>query len=174
MARDVSGYVSPRIAEKDGTFAGIVVLAGNARPLEDLILDQAAYMNMPAKQLQILKEQAARVKALEQADADAPPLLGMPAPYLLDLKEYDPVAAARALTIPMLFLQGGRDFQVTDKDVTLWKAGLAGRKDVTFKTYPSLNHLFVAGEGKSTEAEYRKPGHVAAEVIDDIAKWIVK
>jgi len=44
---------------------------------------------------------------------------------------------------------------------------------VTFHNYPSLNHAFVAGEGKSTEAEYRKPGHVAPEAIDDIAKWIL-
>ena len=72
----------------------------------------------------------------------------------------------------MLFLQGERDFQVTMKDFALWKTGLAGRKDVTFHSFPTLNHLFVAGEGKSTEAEYRKPGHVAPEVIDDIAKWV--
>jgi hypothetical protein len=30
----------------------------------------------------------------------------------------------------------------------------------------------VAGEGKSTEEEYRKPGHVSVEVIDDIAKFV--
>jgi hypothetical protein len=40
------------------------------------------------------------------------------------------------------------------------------------KAYPTLNHVFVAGEGKSTEEEYRKPGHVSAEVIDDIAKFV--
>ena len=40
------------------------------------------------------------------------------------------------------------------------------------RTYPALNHLFVAGEGKSTEAEYRKTGHVAPEVIEDIAKFV--
>jgi hypothetical protein len=174
VARDLGGYASPRIAGDDEKLAGIVILAGNARPIEDLILDQAEYAGVTPKQLEALKLQAAKVKALEQADADAPPILGMPAPYLLDLKGYDPVAAARALTIPMLFLQGDRDFQVTSKDLALWKAGLAGRKDVTFKTYPALNHLFIAGEGKSTEAEYRKPGNVAPEVIDDIAKWIAK
>src|ERR1041385_4552384 len=172
LGHSLGGYVSPRIAEEDGKLAGIVVLAGNARPIEDLIVEQAEYLGMPAKQLEGLKAQAARVKALESADADAPKVMGMPVSYLLDLKGYDPVAAAKKLTVPMLFLQGERDFQVTTKDLALWKTGLAGRKDVTFKTYPALNHLFVAGEGKSTEAEYRKPGHVAPEVIDDIAKWI--
>jgi len=39
-------------------------------------------------------------------------------------------------------------------------------------SYPTLNHLFVAGEGKSLPTEYAKPGHVAAAVIEDIAKFI--
>jgi hypothetical protein len=41
--------------------------------------------------------------------------------------------------------------------MTLCKAALGTRKDVTFHSYPTLNHLFIADEGKSTELEYRKP-----------------
>jgi hypothetical protein len=40
------------------------------------------------------------------------------------------------------------------------------------RSYPKLNHLFVAGEGRSTPEEYDKPGHVSPEVIADIADWI--
>ena len=112
------------------------------------------------------------MKALDPADADAPSILGMPASYLLDLKGYDPAAQAKKLTIPILILQGERDFQVTMKDFGMWKAALGTRKDVTLQSFPTLNHLFVAGQGKSTEVEYRKPGHVAPEVIDVIAKWV--
>jgi len=50
----------------------------------------------------------------------------------------------------------------------MWKAGLAKNKGAATKSYPALNHLFVAGEGKSTAAEYAKPGHVAPEVIEDL------
>jgi len=32
----------------------------------------------------------------------------------------------------------------------------------------------VAGEGKSTGEEYRNAGHIAPEVIDDIAKWLAQ
>jgi fermentation-respiration switch protein FrsA (DUF1100 family) len=96
----------------------------------------------------------------------------MSVPYLLDLKSYDPVATAKKLTIPMLILQGERDFQTSMNDFNAWKTGLAARKDVTFHSFPALNHLFITGEGKSTEAEYRKPGHVEPEVIEEIAKWV--
>lgn len=172
LGHSLGGYAAPRIAADDGKLAGLIFLAANARHLEDLIVDQVEYLQMPAKDIAGVKEEAKRIKALEPADTDGPPLLGMPVSYLLDLKDYDPVAAAKKLTIPMLFLQGGRDYQVTMKDFVLWKTGLAGRKEVAFQDFPALNHLFEAGEGRSTEAEYRKPGHVAPEVIDAIAKWV--
>jgi hypothetical protein len=30
----------------------------------------------------------------------------------------------------------------------------------------------VAGQGKGTDADYQKPGHVAPEVVDEIAKFV--
>jgi uncharacterized protein len=172
LGHSLGGYAAPRIAGDDGKLAGLIFLAANARHLEDLIVDQVEYLQLPPAEIANVKEEARRIKALEPADSDSPPLLGMPASYLLDLKDYDPVVAAKKLTIPMLFLQGGRDYQVTMKDFALWKTGLAGRGNVAFQDFPSLNHLFETGEGRSTESEYRKPGHVAPDVIDAIAKWI--
>ena len=69
-------------------------------------------------------------------------------------------------------LQGERDYQVTLTDLERWRQALADRPNVKFIAYPKLNHLFVAGEGKSTPAEYSVPGNVAAGVIQDIAAWI--
>jgi fermentation-respiration switch protein FrsA (DUF1100 family) len=101
-------------------------------------------------------------------------LLGLPAAYFLDLKSYDPVAEARRLAIPMLFLQGERDFQVTMEDFGLWKKGLAGAKNITFQSYAALNGLFISGDGPASPAEYGKGGNVAPAVIDDIAGWVAK
>jgi len=44
---------------------------------------------------------------------------------------------------------------------------------VTFHSYAALNHLFIAGTGPSLPAEYQVPGHVAEDVIRDIATWIL-
>jgi fermentation-respiration switch protein FrsA (DUF1100 family) len=172
LGHSLGGYMAPRIAEQDGKLAGIMVLAANARPLEDVIVEQAAGLELPAQELAGVKAQAAKVKKLESADEDQPNMLGLPVAYWVDLKGYDPVALARKLAIPVLVLQGERDIQVSMKDFALWQAGLAGQKNAVEKSYASLNHLFVAGEGKSTEAEYRKPGHVAPEVIDEAAKFV--
>ena len=172
IGHSLGGYVAPRIAEQDGKLAGIVLMAGNARPLEDLLVDQVTYMGITGKQLENAKAIQANVKKLEKGDEDSPSLVGVPASYWLDLKGYDPAAAAKKLGIPMLILQGERDYQVTMADFALWKAAVGTSKGVVMKSYPALNHLFVAGEGKSLPAEYSRPGHVAPAVIEEIAKFV--
>jgi len=181
----LGGYLAPRIAAEDAKLAGVIVMAANQRPLEDLMLDEVQTLVVigkdgkptPAvtgKDLEQAKAAVARIKNLEQNDTDAPAILGLPAAYWLDLKGYDPAAEARKLSMPILILYGERDFQVPKVDFDLWKSGLAGRKNVTARSYPALNHAFVSGSGPSTEQEYRKPGHVAPEVVDDIAKFVGK
>jgi uncharacterized protein len=182
IAHSLGGYALPRIAKQDGKVSAAVVLAGNSRPIEDVALDGASY-TMQLKptltpeeknRLDGLKAEVARVKQLDPAKSNPPVVMGLPVGYLLDLKSYDPVAESRVLPFPILYLQGQRDFQVTMKDFDLWKAGLAAKKNATFRTYPQLNHLFIPGEGKPTPAEYRVPGNVSPQVITDIAAFLAK
>lgn len=65
-----------------------------------------------------------------------------------------------------------RDFQVTVEDFDGWREALAGSRKTTFKLSPGLNHLFEAGTGPSTFAEYQDPAHVSEAVIADIASWL--
>jgi dienelactone hydrolase len=181
IGHSLGGYLSPRIASQDGKLAGLVFLAANARPVEIMALEQNEYVanlvNSPSpeaqKRLADLRAEVLKVRNLQPGKANPPVLMGLPLAYLLDLKSYDPLAAAKALAIPMLFLQGARDFQVTMKDFDLWKSELGGRSNVAFIAYPALNHLFMAGEGKSTPAEYRQAGNFSPEAVDAIANWLL-
>ena len=67
--------------------------------------------------------------------------------------------------MPMLILQGERDYQVTMADLHGWRDALSDRTDVTIKSYPALNHLFIAGEGKST------PSSTSGRVMSRIMWW---
>ena len=51
VGHSLGGYLAPRIAARDGKLAGVVVLAGNTRPLEDLIVEQLDYLaaNAPSE-----------------------------------------------------------------------------------------------------------------------------
>jgi dienelactone hydrolase len=183
LGHSLGGMFLPRIGRIDPNIAGLIALAGATRPLEDVIPEQLTYLfsldgNVsPEEQKQIdqAKEQAAKVKALKAEDATSTTVIfGVPASYWLDLRGYDPAESAKTLKQPMLILQGERDYQVTMEDFKRWSAALAGRSNVTLKSYPGLNHLFIAGTTRSTPLEYDQPGHVDERVIDDIAGWIKK
>jgi len=96
----------------------------------------------------------------------------LPASYWLDLKGYNPAAQAATLRCRILILQGQRDFQATTNDYSLWQSGLRGDRNATFHLYPTLNHFLVTGQGTGSLSEYNVPGHVALQVINDIANWI--
>ncbi len=174
--------MAPRIAqEARAQVRGLVLMAAPARHLEDILVDQNEYMahlqGAPdAKiqaQLDALKKAVAAVKAITAATpATQHFLLDLPASYWLSLQHYDDVAVARTLTQPLLILQGGRDFQVTAPDWKLWRDAFGHDPRASFHTYPALNHLFVAGKGPGSLAEYAAPAHVDPQVIADIARWI--
>ena len=184
LGHSLGGTVAPRIAQQDEKIAGLVIMAGATRPLEDLILEQFTYIyaldgpisDKNKAELNKLKKQVARVKdeklAKDTSAAELP--LNVPASYWLDLRANPPAEGAKNIKQPMLILQGERDYQVTMEDFAGWKKALGERKNVTLKSYPTLNHLFMEGEGKSKPAEYQKVGHVAGVVIDDIAEWVKK
>lgn len=181
LGHSLGGMLAPRIGAADPDIAGLIVLAGLTRPLEDTVIDQFTYIFSldgtisaeEQQQLDELERQAATVKSpVLSSTTPLSETMGIPASYWLDLRGYDPVETAKTIKQPLLILQGERDYQVTMEDFARWRTGLAGSERATFKSYPDLNHLFVSGEGPSRPEEYQRPGHVAPQVIEDITMWI--
>lgn len=173
----LGGMIAPEIARQDGHLAGIIIMAGNSRPLVDLTLEQLDYLgslpvNNNAAGRAALDEMRVDMQAIQALTAESDPnqfLFGAYITYWLDLNAHNQVETAQALNIPILVLQGERDYQVTMTDFEIWRAALP---DATFISYPALNHMFLAGEGMSTPAEYAVAGHIPEEVITDIVDWI--
>lgn len=182
LGHSLGGMLIPRIGKRDQEIAGFVILAGSSRPLEEVILEQVEYIfsldgDLSADekaQLEKLKSQIARVKdpglSPDTPSGELP--LGIPARYWLDLRGYNPAEEAKGLKAPMLVMQGGRDYQVTEKDFDGWKKSLSSRPDVTFKYYPKFNHLFVEGERKCSPEELLVPRPMDERALDDIAAWV--
>lgn len=184
LGHSLGAMLAPRIGTFDTDLAGLVILAGPTRPMEDLIVEQVNYVlaldgsisEREKEQLEKLERAVARVKdpALIATSSSSELPLGIPPAYWLDLHGYRPEETAEELNMPILILHGERDYQVTMEDFEGWKRALAGEENVRLTSYPSLNHIFMEGEGKSTPDEYFEPGHVAIAVINDIAAWIKK
>ena len=177
LGHSLGGMLAPRIAAGDPALAGLVILAGNTRPLDvpspEQVDDLVSAGSATRAQAGAIKAAMAKVREL---DPGKPPaagtlFLGTSGPYWLDLAGYDPAAAAARLGIPVLVLQGERDGQVTAKDFEGWKAALAAAPGAICRLFPKLNHLFVEGDGPSTPAEFEREGHVSVEVLEEIAAW---
>ncbi|MCR3922946.1 MAG: alpha/beta fold hydrolase, partial [Firmicutes bacterium] len=182
LGHSLGGMLAPRIgATAPKELAGLIMLAAAARPLEDLIVEQSHYLaavdgtvtEQEAEYIRLIEEQVAQIKS-ENLSPSTPPaeILNVPPAYWLDLRDYKPAELATTLELPMLILQGERDYQVTMDDFSIWQDALSSRSDVQCKSYPNLNHLFITGDKPSVPAEYEQPGNVDKTVIDDIANWI--
>jgi len=179
----LGGTVAPRVAAAQPSVAGLVLLAGGAQPLQWAAVRQISYLASLAPAtaassrpgIDALTAQASRVDSPdlspETPDAELP--FGVPAPYWLDLRGYDPVGVAAGLRQPMLILQGGRDYQVTvADDLSRWRAGLDQRPEVTIRVYPADNHFFFPGTGPSSPAELAAAQHLDPEVVADLRGWL--
>jgi hypothetical protein len=183
LGHSLGGMLIPRIGVRDAGIAGFVVMAGwgATKPMEDTIIEQMTYIfsleekisDEEKKKLEEVKQLVTKIKNLKPSDASSSiSIMGAPASYWLDLRGYDPPDAAKKLKQPLLILQGERDYQVTMVDFQRWKDALSSRRDVTFKSYSKMNHLFIEGNGRIAPTEYTIAGHVGESVIMDIAAWI--
>jgi hypothetical protein len=182
LGHSLGGMLAPRIAEGDDQIAGIIIMAGSTRPLGQIVVEQIKYLsslNGPAdegakKQIEAAEKFAQDCESPTLKPGETVSMMGIPLPasYVLDLRSYDPAATAARLKIPILVLQGLRDYQVTRADLEGWEKVLAGHSNVTMKTYPGLCHLFTPGGDPPSPADYDKPGHVAKATVDDIANWV--
>jgi dienelactone hydrolase len=108
VGHSMGGYLAPRIAQADPSIAGIIIMAGETRPLEDLMVEQTRYIlesdgplsAQDRLQVSQLQQQVDAIKALTGQSSSDEAILGAPASYWINLKDYRPVDLARGLMIP--------------------------------------------------------------------------
>ena len=188
LGHSLGGYAMPRIANLSKNADGFICLAGLARSLGDVLVEQYEYLfelNKQDAETQEAKDYIDTLKKVEIAKAkriqkknfneniplDSLPL-GFTIKYLQDLHNYEPVKEFAKEKRPILFLQGGRDYQVTVEDFNLWKKGLGKKSNCRFILFDNLNHLLQSGTGKSKPAEYFEKKNVDKQVIDEIVNWV--
>lgn len=181
IGHSLGGMLAPYIASLSSDVQGITMMAANAYSLEEIVLSQYKYLfnldnSISPKEEEALAELDRQITYLKDSlsESSSPKELplNLPPAYWISLIDYDQVETAKKLTIPMLILQGKRDYQVNMDNYELWKKSLEGKENVSFKVYDQLNHLFLAGEGVPTPNEYEEIGNIPDYVIKDITNWI--
>ena len=179
---------SCRIDCEGGDFAGLILLAGSPRRLEEILLDQTAEMAaaMPGLTGKILQKQLAKYQKTfaglyDLTDEQAKAVKFGGGTTLYYFKEMGQPTVAQWLEKtrkPMLILQGEKDVQAKAKvDFAGYKQILGDRENVSFRLYPNLNHCFVPARFDSladAKKEFTPERHIGKDVLDDIAHWIME
>ncbi|NDV59018.1 alpha/beta fold hydrolase [Bacteroides sp. 519] len=180
IGHSLGALVAPRIADSSSDLSGIVMIAANARPFDDVILEQVEYiagisgLGTEQKHVNEVKMQVenARKYGTTEFDTSIPFPLKMPENYWKSMRDYKQLDVVAKLKLPIFIVQGERDYQVTMEDFGMWKTALKKNKKAAFKSYPKLNHLLHEGEGKATPDEYSEEKYIPGYVMEDIANWI--
>lgn len=182
----MGGMLAPRIECSGGYFAGLILLAGSPRRLEEILLDQTreAAGTMSGLGGRILKKQLIKLQKTFEglyglSDEEAKTRKvgnGTTLYYFKDMGQPTVAQWLEKTHKPMLVMQGGGDVQVkADVDFRLYRELLGGRANVTFRLYPGLGHAFVpaiATSAADAKKEFAKERHIGAQVLDDLADWI--
>jgi acetyl esterase/lipase len=169
----------PRVAERDGAVAGGAALAGNARPFTEVYPEQVRHIfevqgGLSAREEQQLSAIRRLMSAVENGSvADDRQIGPLPGVWWKTLSDYDQVAAANRVDVPLFFAHGGRDFQIpADPALSGWREGLDDPDTHRFERYPDLSHLFQPGTVPSLSTEYVFADNVARELVADLADWV--
>ena len=187
LGHSMGGMLAPRIDAEGGDFAGIIIMAGSPRKLEEIMIDQSndvlesltRFLKVIArKQIAKLRSKFSNIYNLTDEEAKSTVVLGkhLMAYYFKEMGEHPAINDLQNLHKPVLIMQGEMDVQITvDRDFNVYKAILSDKPNVTFKLYQNLNHVFmpsVYGKILKAKKEYQVAQHVEPQVISDITDWI--
>ena len=186
IGHSMGGMLAPRIDAEGGNYAGLIIMAGSPRKLEEIILDQneAALRSTKGFVNWIVKKQVAKFASMfdgmyELSDAEAKKKKmggGTTLYYFKEMGEHSAPSYLSVCEKPILIMQGEKDFQSTaEKDFAAYKQLLAGRSNITFRLYENLSHAFVPsvyGDIMKAKQEYNVEQHIGENVTVDIANWV--
>ena len=186
VGHSMGAMLAPRIDAEGGHYAGLILMAGTPRKIEEVLEDQFEAMSQSAKGLTgwIVKKQMAKYTGMfeglyQMTEEEAKNKKyggGVTMYYFKDMGEHAAPDYLKATQKPMLIMQGKKDFQVSvEKDFDAYKQLLGDRENVTFCLYENLNHCFVDsvyGDIMKAMKEYKVEQHIGENVIADMANWI--
>ncbi len=168
---------------------GVILMSAPGRPQVEISIDQAIWVLGPDATQEQKDNVAARQRAVLQAmiddqieDFEAPEaekaVMRAQAPWLREVSSYDPAELISDTEVPLLILQGGKDFQVSAvKDGARLEETLARTRgpDSTYILLADADHLMWLEEGTSSVGRYLAPGReFHPEFLPAVLTWLVE
>lgn len=171
----------PLMAKKCNNLKGLILLAAPGRSLLEIIPEQLDYIaSLRTKKDETADAQSNAIK-WQVNNALKPDLslwtkvslpFGARAKYWLFDRNYKVLEVAKTLTLPLLLIQGGRDYNVTKKDYDLWSDAMKGKSNFKKVWFEDLDHMFFVGQGMSKPDDLNKLGYVSEKVTSKMIDFI--
>lgn len=157
--------------------AGLVLLAGPGRNLRELIYDEirATHEGQPEGEIRTAVDRARRVHDAALANEELPASSEGARRWMVEAFAEDPLTRLAKVRAPILALQGGKDFQVSqvrDFEPIREHVERRGAKGSAVELFPELDHLFKPEPGVSTPGHYADlRRHVDPAVLERVTSW---
>ncbi len=157
--------------------AGLVLFAGPGRNLRELIYDEirATLEGHREGEIRTAVDRARRVHDAALANEELPASSEGARQWMVEAFAEDPLARLAKVRVPILALQGGKDFQVSPvRDFELIRAHVEqhGTEGSVAELWPELDHLFKPEPGISTPGHYADlRRHVEPAVLQRVTIW---
>lgn len=171
----------PLIAKNCKGLKGLILLAAPGRSLLEILPEQADYIaSLPGGNKEQNESFANAVK-WQVKNAMSPdlnlkskamlPFGGRPKYWLMD-RNYKVIEEAKKLNLPILLIQGGRDYNVTKKDFDIWESAMKGKSNYKSVWLENLDHLYFEGIGMAKPEDSTRPQHVSKSVTNKMAEFV--
>ena len=170
LGHSEGGLIAPLVALHEPELRGIVLLAGPSKGGREILQFQLRNLIEHDTTLHGAKKDSALATIDARIDS-----LGASNAWMKFFLDYDPLATARQVKVPVLILNGGTDQQVTPDQVPVLESAFraAGNPDVTANVFPNMNHLFIHDASGFPGGYAKLPNpHVEPEVVGMVVDWV--
>lgn len=171
----------PLVAKQCKGLRGLILLAAPGRSLLEIIPEQLDYVTSLQTKNKEEAEKMSNAIKWQVSNALKPDLnlkskvvlpFGAKPKYWLMDRNYKVLEEAKKLSLPIMLVQGGRDYNVTKKDYDLWVDAMKGKPNFKSVWIEELDHLFFEGTGKARPEDALVPNHVSKKVSDKIFEFV--
>lgn len=177
--------IAGELGATDPTLAGVVLLAGTARPGAEVLRWQAEHVKetlpTPAKVLlrllrqDVVKTQTKRLEQIRSSTTDTLriQMVKVNAKWLREFMAHDPSDSLTSVEVPLLAITGSKDVQVNPDDVDRI-VDLAGSRAVGH-VVEDLTHLLRTEAGPASIRTYKKQAKrpVDRQMLELVSGWMI-
>jgi dipeptidyl aminopeptidase/acylaminoacyl peptidase len=162
--------IAPMVAASDSLVKAIVIMAGTVSPGRDIVAWQQQFVIDSMDHFVGQQRELAMAQSRQALDSMAAAL-----PWMKFFLAYDGTATAAKVRQPVLILHGEKDYQVPVAEAQKVAAAIrsGGNRDVTIRTFPATNHLFLGDAGVGFAYEKLPSYEVKPDILGALAEWLV-